>query len=131
VQLKIVADTNVLISALGWQSNEFKLIEKCMKKEINLIISLEIIEEFRKVAIRPKFDFSLDEIEDFIDALIEVGEVVQPQERVKIVEDDPSDNKIIECALEGKANYIVTGDAHLLKLKEINGIKIVKSREIV
>jgi predicted nucleic acid-binding protein len=47
------------------------------------------------------------------------------------VQDDPDDNKFIECALECKANYIISGDTHLLNLKEYEGIKIIKSSEFL
>lgn len=70
---------------MGWEGNEYKLIEKYMKKEIILVISLDIIEEFKKVALRPKFGFAKEEIEDFIDALIETALVVQPSEKINIV----------------------------------------------
>jgi len=129
--MKITADTNILISALGWEGNEYNLIEKCMKKEIILVISLDIINEFKKVALRPKFGFTKEEIDDFIDAIIDVALVVQPLERINIIKDDPTDNRILECAMEGKVDYIVSGDRHLLKLKKYRLIKIVRSYEIL
>lgn len=129
--MKIVVDTNILISALGWKGNEYTLLEKCINKKITLVISLDIIEEFRKVALRSKFGFTKEEVEDFTDALIETAIVVQPTEIIDIIKEDLPDNRILECAIEGKANYIVSGDKHLLNLKEFKEIKISTSSEVL
>lgn len=129
--MRVVLDTNILISALGWKGNEYNLMKKCMKEEITLIISLDILEEFREVALRPKFRFEKEEIEEFIDAMIRSGEVIQPTKKINIIKEDPSDNRILECAIEGKAKYIISGDNHLLKLEEFEDIKIIKSGEFL
>lgn len=126
--LRVVVDTNILISAFGWPGNERALIEKAIEGKIQLCISSDIFEEFEEVSSRPKFKFSKEDIDDFIGALIEVADIVIPSCSVNIVKRDPSDNKFLECALEAKADYIVTGDNHLLKLKEYKGVKIVRTR---
>lgn len=58
-------------------------------------------------------------------------EIVLPAQRVEIVRSDPADNRIIECALEAKAQYIITGDSHLIELKEVHGISIVTPGEFL
>ena len=124
---KVVVDTNILISALGWKGNEYKLISKAMDDKIRLYTSIDLINESKKVALRPKFNFSEEEIDEFIDALIEASEVVAPEFKLDIITDDPADNKVLECALEGEVDLIVSGDRHLLKLKGFEGIRIVRS----
>ena len=57
--------------------------------------------------------------------------VVEPKEEIKFIKEDPKDNIILECALAAKAGYIVSGDKHLLKLKEYKGIKIMSAREFL
>ena len=59
------------------------------------------------------------------------SELVVPNKKIEIVKDDPDDNKFIETALEGKAEYIVTQDKHLLKIKEFKGIKIITPEEFI
>jgi len=130
--MRIVADTNVLIAALGWKgSNPYKIIQKCFKKELTLVISPDIIAEFKKVTLRPKFEFSPEEIDEFISALIEISEVVQPEENFNVIIKDPEDNKFLEAAVAGSARYIVSGDKHLLDLKEFRGIKIERPAEFL
>jgi len=57
--------------------------------------------------------------------------LVEPKEKFNTIKDDPSDNKIIECAKEGKSDFIITNDNHLLKLKEFEGIRIVTPKEFL
>jgi len=130
--MRIVLDTNILISALGWEaSNEYRVVQKCFKKEMTNISSPEIIEEFKKVALRPKFGFSPEEIDEFISAIIEVSEIVLLEDSFNIIEEDPSDNKFLEVGIVGNAKFIITGDKHLLNLREFRGIKIVKAVEFL
>ena len=128
-KLRVVVDTNILISALGWKGNERTLVEKALKKEFIVLLSPAIFEEFSEVAKRPKFGLTDDEIDLFIDALVSGCEVVTPSEKLSIVRNDPDDDRILECAVEGKADYIITGDRHLLNLKEFKDIKIVQARK--
>ena len=130
--MRIVLDTNIFISALGWKGgNEYNLVQKCFRKELTLICSPEILEEFKVVSLRPKFGFSPEEIDEFISALIEISEIVEPEEQFKIIASDPDDNKFLDAAVAGKAKFIVSGDRHLLDLKEFRGIRILKSADFL
>ncbi|OQX21210.1 MAG: putative toxin-antitoxin system toxin component, PIN family [Candidatus Altiarchaeales archaeon A3] len=131
--MRIVLDTNTLISALGWKGgNEWQLLQKCIRQDNKLVLSKSIIEEFTDVIHREKFGFILTEKkEEFIEYLTEISDVVKPVRKVKVIKDDPDDDKILECALCSKADYIVSGDDHLLDLKEYKGIKIVRTRKML
>ena len=132
VEMRIVLDTNIFISALGWKGgNEYNIVKKCFKKELILICSPEILEEFKIVSLRPKFRFSPEEIDEFISALIEASEIVEPEEQLKIIVSDPADNKFLDAAVAGKAKYIISGDKHLLDLKEFKGIKIIRPADFL
>ena len=122
--LRIVSDTNVLISALGWKGNEYVLIENCFDKKILLILSLNILDEFKEVVSRSEFNFVEEEIDEFINALIEVAIIVQPTEKVTACRDS-EDDKFLETALEGKAYYIVSGDKDLLSIRSFRAVRIV------
>jgi len=60
-----------------------------------------------------------------ISKLVSISQIVEPKKKISVVKDDPDDNKIIECAIEAKADYIISQDKHLLKLKSYKNIKII------
>lgn len=133
--MKITADTNVLISATFWTGNSYRILDMVDKKEIELILSAEIIEEYNDVVNR---DEITDKVSDknlitssIVDKAINEALIIQPKEKLEIVKKDLDDNKIIECAVEGNADYIITQDEHLLELKEFNGIKIVTPKDFL
>lgn len=129
--MKIVVDTNVLISALGWKKSEHRLIKRIFKGEIQLFMSPQILEEFIQVSQRKKFGFSSDDIEEFVTSLILVCEMIIPQKKIEIIKEDPTDNMFLECAIEAKVDYIVSGDKHLMKLGEFQGIAIMNASALL
>lgn len=129
--LKITADTNILISAIITKGNEFQLLKLARFGKIQLILSPQILKEFKEVISRPKFGFSQEQISNALKQIINISSIVMPSVKINIIKDDAEDNKILECAVSGKVDYIVSGDSHLLKLKEYKGIKIVKTADIL
>lgn len=129
--IRVTIDTNILVSATIAKGNEFKLLKLAKENKLILVLSLDIIKEFRGVISRDKFSYPKELIEEELSKLLEISEIVVPQKRVSIIKEDPSDNKILECASEGKADYIISGDEHLLKLEKFRGIQIVKAREFL
>jgi len=129
--MKIVVDTNVLISALGWQKSEHRLLKSVFQGEIKLFMSPQIMEEFIQVSQRKKFNFTSDEIEEFVTSLIEICDMVIPQETINVIKEDPTDNMFLECAVEAKVDYIISGDKHLLKLVEFRGIGIMNASSLL
>ena len=129
--MKIVVDTNVLISALGWQKSEHHLLRSVFQGENILYMSPQILEEFIQVSERKKFNFSPDEIEEFVTSLIESCEMVIPREKINTVKKDPTDNMFLECAVEGGVDHIISGDRHLLELKEFRGITIIYASSLL
>ena len=79
----------------------------------------------------PKFGFAEEEIEGFISNLLGHALTVSPSRTVEVVEEDPDDDRIIECALAAGARWIVSGDKHLLGLEEYEGIRIVSAATAV
>ena len=158
--LKIVLDTNVLVSAFIAYGNEYELLKQGKLGRIKIIISPEIFEEFKEVIRRPKFGFSDEQIESFVKQVSDIIEMIFPSVKFEVVKDDPDDiensgnyilfcpefskgqfgegsdtinrivhNKILDAAVEAKADYIVSGDLHLLKLKEFKGIGIITASQ--
>lgn len=125
--MRITIDTNILVSALGWNGAEASVVEMVLESKLELYLSTEILSEFFRVVKYPKFRFTDSEIDGFIGRLLSNSVIVNPSQPVKVIIDDPADNKILECALEGKSEFIISGDRYLLSLGEYEGIKILRA----
>ena len=129
---KIVLDTNTLVSAVGWKGAPRKVLDLCIDDKLKIVTSNELIDEFIEVIFRPKFKFIQEEIKlTIIRAIISISDIVDPKMKLNIIKDDEKDNKFLECALTGNAKFIISGDSHLLKLKEFEGIKIVNASKFL
>lgn len=130
-QTKVVLDTNVLISALGWKGHPREIFIQCLNKELDLIISPGQIEELLRVMEYPKFKFTKEQRETFISIILEIATIVETANQVNFIKEDPDDNLILETAIVGNVSYIISGDAHLLNLKTFVGIKIVTPNQFL
>lgn len=128
---RIVLDTNILVSALGWRGAPYEIVRSCFDRQHDLLLSPDLLEEVGRVLRYPKFRFSTAEILTYLTQLTETAEFVQPNFRITIIQTDPSDNRVLECALTGGAQVIVSGDNHLLSLKEFEAIPILRPREFL
>jgi putative PIN family toxin of toxin-antitoxin system len=127
--MRLVLDTNVLISALFWDGNERKLLLDCKKKKHKLIISPEILEEMNRI-LDVKFDVPSEIRIKYEQNILRISEIVFPKGEIRVVNEHPADNVIIETAILGKADKLITGDKHLLNLRTVEGIKIDKSSRV-
>ena len=127
--IRLVPDTNVIISSVFWRGRAYKIIAKGIQGEYKLITSPEIIEEVID-RLKNKFKFPEIELQNFIDLIFTFFEIVEPSSKFEIVR-DKKDNKIIECAFDGKADYIVTGDKDLQAIKSFKAARIVSPAEFV
>jgi len=128
---KAVFDTNILVSAWFWEGNESKLIESVEEGLIHGYSSKQHIEELCRTLRYPKFDLSQDEVESIRSYYLLLFKIVTPKQTIDIILEDPSDNMVLECALEAKADYIVSGDHHLLNRGEFRDINIVTSAALL
>ncbi len=129
-KIKAVLDTNVIISAYFWKGAPNEVLGRGISKHFRICLSPAIIQETMDKLSR-KFSAPTDDIEDLSYLLFEASETCTPSVRLRVVKDDPDDNKILECGMESRADYIVTGDSHLLKLKEYAGIKLASPKEFL
>ena len=127
--IRVLPDTNIIISSVFWRGNPYEVVRKGILGEYQLVISAEILDEVVD-KLRNKFKFPEENIQELIDILMTYCHIVNVTSKFYIVR-DKNDNKIVECAFDGKADYIVTGDSDLLVLKEIRGIKIAKAKEFL
>jgi putative PIN family toxin of toxin-antitoxin system len=125
--LKVVLDTNVLISAILFGGKPRQILEKAIRGEIRLCLSEPILEELKGVLQRSKFDYAPEMIQFILTELTAIAHFVNPSEIINVVLEDPEDNRILECAVEAKANYVISGDFRLLKLSKYLNIEILNA----
>ena len=128
---KVLLDTNILISALGWSGKQKVIFEKCLHGELELTTSPNQIEELKRVMNYPKFNFTEEHKATFISIIHEIATMVEISGKVKVIADDLDDNVILETAIVGNVVYLISGDPHLLKLKEFAKVKIVTASEFL
>ena len=95
------------------------------KGELTLYVSSEIINEIIEVMNYPKFNFSLQKKQRLMSIIEHKAIIVNPSERIQVIKDDPTDNMFLECAIEARANFLISGDKHLLALGQFRFVKIV------
>lgn len=127
---RVVIDTDVLISGIIQRSGfPFKVVKLWEDEVIILITSAATIEEAERVLnypkIRKRYALTNDDISRTVSNLLKYSVLVEDPPIPNVIEQDPDDNKILATALAGKADYIISGDMHLLTLKNYRGIEIV------
>lgn len=128
---KAVFDTNILISGYLWKGSARQAIEKVRQGEWIHLVSKDAIEELVRVLAYPKFGLTPHEMEPIIFDLMEISEYVELTSRIEAIKDDPTDNIFLALAADGQADVLVSGDHHLLDLKEFNGIPIIPLRKFL
>jgi len=126
--MKVVFDTNIFISAFiisGSQAE--KAVSRIIEGRDVLLLSKGILDEVLTV-LSTKFSRDKEEISRVAVILSEMAEWVEPSEKIKVLHDDP-DNRILECAVDGNSDTIVTGDKELLKLREYKKTRIISLKE--
>lgn len=128
---RVVLDSNVIISGFLFGGHPAHLLECALAGRIRCFTSLPILDEVREVLQRPKFGLSPDQALTFIEELHELCDIVTPKRRVRAVVADPDDNAVLECALAANATLVVSGDSHLLDLKQWRHVRILTPKDAV
>jgi len=127
--VRAVFDTNVLVAAFITEGICSKILMRGRKKQFHLIACPVILREFEQVLIK-KFSTARNEARSALQIISEaIHSIERPSQLVQSVCRDPDDDAILACALEGRADYLVTGDVDLLELKFFKGIRIVTPRD--
>ena len=129
--MKVVIDTNVFVSGIFWKGISNRIIIAWRARKFDLVNSLMNVEELIKILKFFKIDMSDEHIKEWVTLIVENSIIVDVAGKIKIVKDDPTDDKFIETALNGNADYIISQDRHLLDIKEFEGIKIVSPEEFL
>lgn len=123
--MRVVLDTNVLVSAFLFTGITSQMVPLWQKGSITVLLSREILDEYLRVLAYPKFQLSEEEIKGLIEEeLLPFVQVIKPGTRIHVVKRDPSDNKFLECAVTGKADALISGDKDLLVIRHYRRIRI-------
>ncbi len=133
---RVVLDTNVLVSGtIATQGFPSRIFDAAVSKEIVLVISPYILAEYFDVLKRPhivkKYSILSERARIFTEYLQKRAKQVNPSSIERVIFDDAKDDAILACADAGKAQYVVSGDEHLVQLREYKGIQILTPREFV
>ena len=124
--MRIVLDTNVFISGIFFTGPPHRILLAWRDGKVQLLVSATILDEYHCAKDELASQFSGVDLEPFLQLLTVQAEVIQPLPLASVIQEDPSDDRFLECAVAGNADCIVSGDKHLLKLVEFQSIPIMK-----
>lgn len=131
--MRLVVDTNVILSGLLWQGSPHGLLRQIRDGQASLVESPALLEELEEVLIRPKFAGILTRLrlspETLLAELLQLAEIVIPNPLPAPVSRDPDDDAVLALAVAAQVDLIVSGDDDLLDLHEYQGIPIVTATE--
>ncbi|MBI1965058.1 MAG: putative toxin-antitoxin system toxin component, PIN family [Betaproteobacteria bacterium] len=126
--MKVVFDTNILVSALAFPGGRAEAaLLRIIEERDQLLLSRPILDELLGVLAR-KFSRDAEELARIALLLSDLSVATRPRKKLRVVADEP-DNRVLECALAGRAEAIVTGDKDLLELREYRGVRVISLRE--
>ena len=125
--MRVVLDTNVIVSGLNFPGNERLVLELALRGRFELYLSPFILGEAAGVLGR-KFDWAEERSSEALIALANVATTIEPAQRPEVIAGDHPDNRVLECAAAAEAEYLVTGDRrHLLPLGKYQGTRILNA----
>jgi putative PIN family toxin of toxin-antitoxin system len=131
--IKAVIDTNILVSGLiSPKGHPAKILDYWQKRRFILVTSDAIIKEVERVLRYPKiakrYHLSMERIREYVKGIAVFSEVCSPSKKISVVKDDPEDNRLLEAAVASDADFIVSGDEHLLEIGEYREVRIVDAK---
>jgi putative PIN family toxin of toxin-antitoxin system len=132
MKLRLVMDTNVLVSGIFFpKGNEAQILGYAIEGRVVLLASLDTLEELREVLTRPKFQLTQPEALALFQMVLSRCEIVLNPEKAEARCRDPDDQKFLDCAVAGKADYLVTGDPDLLVMERVGRTLILTGARLV
>jgi len=129
--IRVVLDTNVLVPGRVHAGRSKLLIDEAVDGKIELVVSAQMLDEFKMVIARDKFKLSRSQQRRVANFVLRLSKLVEVRSRFRAIPADPSDDAVLRAAYDGAVEYIVSGDAHLLALKRYRGIKIITVGEML
>lgn len=129
--LKVVLDTNVFISGVFFKGPPYQILKEWRAGSFELVVSQEILDEYRRVGEILSEKYTSVDLTPFLRFVIEYAKRYEPVALNSQVSEDPDDDKFFACALASKSKMIISGDKHLLQVREYQGIKVLKPRDFI
>jgi len=128
---KVVIDTNVFVSGLTFKGKPREILDLVWRGDIEACISPFILKELEET-LKKDFDWDRDQIRHTIEKIKAKTILIHPKNKVSVIKEKDDDNRILECAIEGRVHYLISGDRkHLLPLKEYQKTKILSPAEFL
>ena len=127
---KVFLDTNILVAATFWRGSSYELLAKIGGKTLDGFTTIELLDEYKAV-LKRDFNHSEEESDERLKLLMGILTIVFPKEKIRAVEKDPDDNKVLEGALAARADFVISYDHHLLDLGSFRGIRIITPEELL
>ncbi len=129
--MKVVFDTNVLVSALNFPGGAPEVAYRlAVEGRLELVTTRTLLTELARV-LTEKLGWDNPRCEEAVSQVVRLGRVVETAETIKEIAEDPSDDRVLEAAADGKVDAIVSGDRHLLRLRSWRDIRIVSPAALV
>lgn len=133
--LRVVLDTNVWVSAMIWGGSPASIVRAAEDGRVLMMVSEEIIQEISRTLAYPRLREMYEGVgvrrEELVAAVLRVGKLVKVTARLKVVREDFADNMFLECALDGDADCVVSGDDHLLSVRRYKRIRILSVKQFL
>jgi uncharacterized protein len=123
-------DTNVYVSAFVFGGTPRRLLDLAIDRKLNVAISEAILEEILRV-LREKFGWSQDRLDSAKELITSFAQTVAPSQTLHIIDEDLTDNRILECAAEAGSDYIVSGDKHLHRIGHYGNARVVRVADML
>jgi putative PIN family toxin of toxin-antitoxin system len=129
--VKIVLDTNVLVSGMLFAGPPHEILRAWSERRIELALSPEIEDEYRRVAARFHDQFPTVDLDALLNLVVIEAEMCRPTPLPEAVSSDPADDKFLACAIACGADAIISGDKHLLRVSGYRGVTVMRPRAFV
>ena len=128
---KVVIDSNVLVSAFGWHGRPEEVVKLATTGKIANFTSMEMLSELARVISYPKLRFPESLQAEIIETVFTSSSLVTVSAPLNVINSDPADNRVLECAIAASVDFIISGDKHLLDLKKFKDIEIVTPEDFL
>ena len=129
--IRVTLDSNIYISAFAFKGEPKRLLQMAGDGQIEIAVSQPILDEVARILSGKKFAWPPEQVEQALDAIRSIAQMVTSTQPLNAVPADPSDNKIVECAIASSSDVLLSGDKHLLRLKSYAGMPIIRVAEFL
>lgn len=129
--MKVILDTNVFVSGIFFSGPPYRILQAWRDDKIQLIVSPEILEEYRRVGEILAEDHPTISLSPWVELVVQQASIFSTLPLSQPISDDPDDDKFLACALASKSKMIISGDKHLLKVSGYQGVEVLKPRDFL